>query len=236
MRDAIALMTEAAEELDAYYAQEYAGDHPYSVRKLVQAKEENPARAALTALQEPAPVGVGDDDGSLRWAALRLAQEAEIDGMADRAGWDCWVALVKSRSALQPSSAVKCTYTNYRGETATRRISPISVRFGSTEWHPEEQWLLLAFDHDKQAEREFAFSGFAQPAPAREEMRDYGKMMQPPADATHCGGYPVNPPAREEVREKVWGDALTVAARCAERRGSPEIAQAIRNLIPRDPS
>jgi hypothetical protein len=30
-------------------------------------------------------------------------------------------------------------------------------------------------------------------------MRDYGKMMQPPADATHCGGYPVNPPAREEA-------------------------------------
>jgi hypothetical protein len=28
-------------------------------------------------------------------------------------------------------------------------------------------------------------------------MRDYGKMMQPPADATHCGGYPVNPPASE---------------------------------------
>jgi hypothetical protein len=43
-------------------------------------------------------------------------------------------------------------------------------------------------------------------------------------------------PAREETREKVWGDALTVAARCAERRGSPEIAQAIRNLIPGDPS
>jgi hypothetical protein len=106
MRDAIALMTEAAEELDAYYAQEHAGDHPHSVRKLAQAKEENPARAALTALQEqPAPVGVGDDDGSLRWAALRLAQEAEIDGMADRAGWDCWVALVKSRSAFQPSPA-----------------------------------------------------------------------------------------------------------------------------------
>lgn len=28
-------------------------------------------------------VAVGDDDGSLRWAALRLAQEAEIDGPFD---------------------------------------------------------------------------------------------------------------------------------------------------------
>jgi hypothetical protein len=54
MRDAVALMTEAAEELDAYYAQEHAGDHPHSVTKLAQAKEANPAR--VTALQEqPAP-------------------------------------------------------------------------------------------------------------------------------------------------------------------------------------
>jgi hypothetical protein len=37
-----------------------------------------------------------------------------------------------------------------------------------------------------------------QPSPAR----DYGKMMQPPADATHCGGYPVNS-AREEAEELV---------------------------------
>jgi hypothetical protein len=50
--DPIALMTEAAEELDAYYTAENAGDHPHSVTKLAQAKQANPARAALTALQE----------------------------------------------------------------------------------------------------------------------------------------------------------------------------------------
>jgi predicted DNA-binding transcriptional regulator YafY len=47
-------------------------------------------------------------------------------------------------------------YKNYRGEVTTRIVTPISVRFGLTEWHPEPQWLLLAFDHEKQAEREFA--------------------------------------------------------------------------------
>ena len=47
-------------------------------------------------------------------------------------------------------------YKNHRGEVATRTVTPISVRFGSTEWHSEPQWLLLAFDHEKQAEREFA--------------------------------------------------------------------------------
>jgi hypothetical protein len=50
--DPIALIKEAAEELDAYYTAENAGDHPHSVTKLAQAKQANPARAALTALQE----------------------------------------------------------------------------------------------------------------------------------------------------------------------------------------
>jgi hypothetical protein len=46
-------------------------------------------------------------------------------------------------------------YTNWRGETAVRTITPKSIRFGATEWHPEPQWLLLADDAEK-GEREFA--------------------------------------------------------------------------------
>jgi len=53
--------------------------------------------------------------------------------------------------------AVRIVYTNYRGETAERRIIPKELIFGSTEYHPEEQWLLVAFDLDKNAERTFAF-------------------------------------------------------------------------------
>jgi hypothetical protein len=47
-------------------------------------------------------------------------------------------------------------YRNYRGEIGVRAVLPISVRFGSTEWHPEPQWLLLADDTEKGAAREFA--------------------------------------------------------------------------------
>jgi len=50
-------------------------------------------------------------------------------------------------------------YTNWRGERTLREIIPISIRFGTSEWHPEPQWLLLAYDIDKQAEREFAMDG-----------------------------------------------------------------------------
>lgn len=47
-------------------------------------------------------------------------------------------------------------YRNYRGETSIRRIVPDRIWFGSTDWHPEAQWLLDGFDVDKDAYRSFA--------------------------------------------------------------------------------
>lgn len=47
-------------------------------------------------------------------------------------------------------------YTNHRGETSVRRLVPIRIWFGKTEWHPEEQWLLEGFDLDRQAARSYA--------------------------------------------------------------------------------
>jgi len=51
---------------------------------------------------------------------------------------------------------VKILYTNYRGETSVRNILPKKLYFGSTEYHKDEQWLLLADDLDKNEERTFA--------------------------------------------------------------------------------
>lgn len=51
------------------------------------------------------------------------------------------------------SHVVTIRYTNYRGETADRRIVPRMLRFAATEWHPEPQWLLDAFDIDKGSPR-----------------------------------------------------------------------------------
>jgi hypothetical protein len=47
----------------------------------------------------------------------------------------------------------------------------------------------------------------APPAPV-----DHGKRVKPLADATHCGGYPVTPPATSPERE----EALTLAAWCRD--------------------
>jgi hypothetical protein len=58
-----------------------------------------------------------------------------------------------------PNPPVSIVYTNWRGETATRRIRPIGVHYGATEWHSEPQWLLRAFDFDRGAVRDFALGG-----------------------------------------------------------------------------
>jgi predicted DNA-binding transcriptional regulator YafY len=51
---------------------------------------------------------------------------------------------------------VRLDYTNYRGERAQRRVEPVALYWGSTEWHPEPQLLLEAVDLDKDAVRTFS--------------------------------------------------------------------------------
>ena len=55
-------------------------------------------------------------------------------------------------------SAVTILYTNHRDETEWRRIAPKtrSIRFGSTRWHTDPQWLIDVIDLDKDADRTFA--------------------------------------------------------------------------------
>ena len=55
-----------------------------------------------------------------------------------------------------PKKAVTMNYTNWQDETEVRHIIPLELFFGKTEWHPEEQWLIKAYDLDKKAERSFA--------------------------------------------------------------------------------
>ncbi len=57
---------------------------------------------------------------------------------------------------MSNNKPVQILYTNYRGETAYRQILPEKIWYGSTEWHPENQWLLDAVDIEKDALRNFA--------------------------------------------------------------------------------
>jgi hypothetical protein len=89
--------------------------------------------------------------------------EGKYDGLYRRDGE---VALV---SQPHPEGeALTIIYTNWRGETAERRIIPIKPWYGTTEWHPDPGWLIKAWDIEKDAERDFAWSGIAHPAPHNE--------------------------------------------------------------------
>jgi hypothetical protein len=54
------------------------------------------------------------------------------------------------------TKAVYILYTNWKGETAWRKVLPWKMLFKSTPHHQEEQWILKAYDVDKNAERDFA--------------------------------------------------------------------------------
>lgn len=55
---------------------------------------------------------------------------------------------------------IEAWYTNHRGKYKLRRIRPFRVYWGSTEWHPEKQFLLETWDEDQMAMRDFAIKDF----------------------------------------------------------------------------
>jgi len=61
-----------------------------------------------------------------------------------------------AQDAPDQGKVVQIVYTNYRGETAVRRVVPEQLVFKGSEWHGDEQWLLEAYDLDKGALRSFA--------------------------------------------------------------------------------
>lgn len=51
------------------------------------------------------------------------------------------------------------TYKNWRGEVATRTALPVgTLERKATEFHPEPQWIMRAWDYEKQAYRDFALA------------------------------------------------------------------------------
>lgn len=57
-----------------------------------------------------------------------------------------------------PQDHAIINYTNWEGITADRKIQPLHIWFGTTEYHKTPQFLLNAIDLDKDAERDFAMN------------------------------------------------------------------------------
>lgn len=55
------------------------------------------------------------------------------------------------------SREVVIDYTNWKGVRRKRRVTPVgSMVFTYNEWHPEQQWLMIAIDSDTGEKRFFA--------------------------------------------------------------------------------
>ena len=65
------------------------------------------------------------------------------------------------------SKYVRICYVNWRGETTHRTIIPGKMYFDHNEWHPEDQWLLDAFDVDKKVARTFAMKDILEWTPIK---------------------------------------------------------------------
>lgn len=50
-------------------------------------------------------------------------------------------------------------YTNWRGERGERRIRPLRIYHGASQYHRDPQWIMIALDVSKRAERHFAMAG-----------------------------------------------------------------------------
>lgn len=107
-------------------------------------------------------------DAAVDFMNRRVKVEDELAGVASGKRGPIEAAEAKALTfrlgvPTQSKEPVEITYTNWRGETSQRTIIPRGIWFGSTEWHPEPQWLLRAFDVEKQAQRDFALKDFGTP-------------------------------------------------------------------------
>jgi predicted DNA-binding transcriptional regulator YafY len=58
---------------------------------------------------------------------------------------------------MQPM-AIVLDYTNWKGERKDRRIMPLTLWFGVSEFHDEPQWFIRAMDLDRNVMRDFSLA------------------------------------------------------------------------------
>lgn len=83
-------------------------------------------------------------------------------------------------------------YLNWRGERAVRTCSPMAIRHGVTEWHPEPGWLLRAIDSERGAEREFSLADMT-PATGTEIVLEAGQRIRLAGPGLADGGEDLAP-------------------------------------------
>lgn len=60
---------------------------------------------------------------------------------------------------LDLKQSIRVDYTNYKGERRIRKVIPIKIKFGHSDFHKMDTWLMDVYDLEKEAFRTYAFLG-----------------------------------------------------------------------------
>jgi predicted DNA-binding transcriptional regulator YafY len=75
--------------------------------------------------------------------------------------------MIKWLTHMEKKGEAEFDYTNYKNETSHRLVVVHAIGFGSSEWHTEPQWMMLALDLEKMEMREFAMRDMKNFSPSR---------------------------------------------------------------------
>ena len=71
------------------------------------------------------------------------------------------------------NNPIEIKYKNWKGKVSNRIITPIKLRYGESEFHKGNQWILKAWDINKSAVREFAINDILEYIPHEEDWYKY---------------------------------------------------------------
>lgn len=100
----------------------------------------------------------------------------------DCACGDCLERLITDRLAADlplvlPVKPVEFVYRNWRDVVSRRHVVPIRIWFGTTGFHPDQQWFLRAYDLEKAEYRDFAFSDISPQAAPRSIRQRFANFL-----------------------------------------------------------
>lgn len=93
------------------------------------------------------------------------------------------------------------SYKNYKGEVDRQIVTPAKIWYGTTRRHPEPQWFLRGFDHDRKAERDFAMRGMT-PPDLQIRITELSRQFTEVVAAVQEGGPEILARRREEKTEE----------------------------------
>lgn len=114
------------------------------------------AQGATESDLERLPGGAGDHPVSLTGVRAGRPGSPQLDQGTLRGGGAVTTPTAAMVGKLVFGQVNTVRYTNWKNETAERRIIPRSLYHGSNEWHPTPQYLVECFDLDKMDIRTYA--------------------------------------------------------------------------------